>query len=441
MKRILSLITLITLACHVSALDELQIKPIVTEAGIENDEYDYYMELWLVNESFDVANLQFDLLFPDGIEYMDYEFDERIPSTTTKKGKNYVTEYDFSFQTNVLSSGYTRFMFIPGGEMRKIEKGEGCIMFIYFKTSSELKPGIYPIKMTNIKLVESVTSSIVLNDVLSYVEVSDDGVVSPLQTEADVDMSSLVGYVPSFVVDELNTQIASNSNLRSLNLSGVTELGAELVIPDNVVYAIGTKGGLKREFAAQKSTVCLPFALNATQVSAIKAKGCEIEKLAGFNASANSVKFSPVEEMAANTPYLVTNSSALATFADIEDITLGDLSSTPIDVSQGKISMKGSFENQVLSSDASTTYFAYNEADGNFVRIGNNATVKSFRAYLALNGASDARSITIDDPGTTNITNLKSDSQTSEIYTLQGIKTNNKTKGLFIKGKKKYFVK
>lgn len=439
MKRIISLITLITLACHVSALDELQIKPIVTEAGIENDEYDYYMELWLVNESFDVANLQFDLLFPEGIEYMDYEFDERIPSTTTKKGKTYVTEYDFSFQTNVLSSGYTRFMFIPGGEMRKIEKGEGCIMFIYFKTSSELKPGIYPIKMTNIKLVESVTSSIVLNDVLSYVEVKDGGAVSPLQTEADVDMSSLTGYVPSFVVNELNNQIASNSNLRSLNLSGVEELGADLVIPENVVYAVSTKGGLKRDFIAQKSTVCLPFALNATQVAAIKERGCEIEILSEYNSSTNTVKFSPVEEMAANTPYLVTNSSELATFADIEGISLGDLFSTPVEVTQGAITMRGSFENQLLSSDGNTTYFAYNVADGNFVRIGSNASVKPFRAYLALSGSSEARSISIDD-STTGISELKKDYRELEAYTLQGIKTKNK-KGLIIQGKKKFFIK
>lgn len=145
--------------------------------------------------------------------------------------------------------------------------------------------------MTNIKLVESVKSAIVLNDVLSYVEVNEGGSVSPLQTEKDIDMSSMTGYVPSFVVEELNSKIATNSNLRSLNLSGVTELGSELQIPDNVVYVVGAKGGLKRDFSAQKSTVCLPFALNATQVAAIKEKGCEIEKLSGFNASTNTVSF------------------------------------------------------------------------------------------------------------------------------------------------------
>lgn len=138
MKRLFNLVLLIMLALQAGAKDELQIKPIVTVAGIENDEYEYYMEVILVNESFDIANLQFDLLFPEGVEYMDYEFDERVPSTTTKKGKNVVTEYDFSVQTNVLASGYTRFMFVLGGEMRKIEKGSGSIMLIYFKTSSEI---------------------------------------------------------------------------------------------------------------------------------------------------------------------------------------------------------------------------------------------------------------------------------------------------------------
>jgi hypothetical protein len=440
MKRLFNLVLLIMLALQAGAKDELQIKPIVTVAGIENDEYEYYMEVILVNESFDIANLQFDLLFPEGVEYMDYEFDERVPSTTTKKGKNVVTEYDFSVQTNVLASGYTRFMFVPGGEMRKIEKGSGSIMLIYFKTSSEITPGIYPIKMTNIKLVESVKSAIVLNDVLSYVEVNEGGSVSPLQTEKDIDMSSMTGYVPSFVVEELNSKIATNSNLRSLNLSGVTELGSELQIPDNVVYVVGAKGGLKRDFSAQKSTVCLPFALNATQVAAIKEKGCEIEKLSGFNASTNTVSFSPVEEMAANTPYLVTNMSALATFADMDGISIGNLGASPTDVVQGTMVMRGSFDNNTISSDAGITYYAYNEANGEFVRIGSNASVIPFRAYLALSGSSDARSISIDASGTTGISGINKDCQESVAYTLQGFRTNNK-KGLFIQGKKKFFIK
>lgn len=62
MKRLFNLVLLIMLALQAGAKDELQIKPIVTVAGIENDEYEYYMEVILVNESFDIANLQFDLL-------------------------------------------------------------------------------------------------------------------------------------------------------------------------------------------------------------------------------------------------------------------------------------------------------------------------------------------------------------------------------------------
>lgn len=438
MKRILSIIALALLVLHASAIDELQIKPFVTTAGITNDEYEYYMELNLVNESFDVANLQFDLLLPEGMEYMDYEFDTRVPYTRKKIGGVWVPVFDFSIQTNELASGYTRFMFIPGGEMRKIQTGSGSIMYIYFTTSEAMTPGIYPIKMTNIKLVESVTSAIELNDVVSYVFIGD-----ATSMKADWDMSTLTGTMPSFIVDALNTDMQTNTNLRSINLSGVSAFAADLEVPNNVLCTLAEGTSLHRTFPAEQwSTICLPFALDVAQVSAIKGKGCEIMQLTGYSETGNSVSFDEVTAMAANTPYLIKSETAQMIFENLEEVVVGDMSST-IDIQQGKMSMVGSFEKKIISSDDNTTYFAYDASNGEFVRIGSNATVRPFRAYLALNGVSNANSLALDTDGegTTKIEAISNGHSEDAVYTLQGLRTAGQERGIYIRNGKKFIIK
>lgn len=235
MKRLFYLALLVAFGMNAAANDELQIIPCQTIAGMSDESDDAYIELNLLNESFDVANLQFDLLLPAGMEYADYaDFTDRIPSTT-KKGK---TTYDFSFQTNVLDDGYTRFMFIPGGELRKIEMGSGSILSINFKTNADMAPGIYPIVMKNVKLVETTTSAVTIDNLSSYVVIGD----NPLETMADVDMSGLTGYIPSFVVEAINQAIAGNSGLKYIDLTGATALGGDIVMPNETARIIVKEG-------------------------------------------------------------------------------------------------------------------------------------------------------------------------------------------------------
>lgn len=236
MKRILNLFLLMAFSINICAIDELQIKPHQTIAGLSDESDDAYIELYLVNESFDIANLQFDILLPEGMEYADYgEFTDRVPSTTKKGNKT----YDFSYQTNVLEDGYTRFMFIPGGEMRKIEKGSGTILYINFKTNANMAAGIHPILMKNIKLVESTTSAITIDDVSSYVIIGDN---NPLKTETDINMSSLIGSIPSFVVQAINADIASNAGLKFIDLTGADALGADFVMPNDQAKIVVKEG-------------------------------------------------------------------------------------------------------------------------------------------------------------------------------------------------------
>jgi len=330
-------------------------------------------------------------------------------------------------------------MFIPGGELRPIPVGEGVIMKLRYKTDATMTPGVYPIYMSNIKLVKSVTESITIPSVVSYVIIGDN-------TSASFDLSTLTGYVPSFVVEKLNEDMAANENLSIVDLSGATELGAELQTPENVVSVVGTTGTLNREFTAKYwSSVCLPFAVSAEQVATLNAGGVEIERFAGYDASTGSLQFEAVDAMEANTPYIVCSPTAQSPFTGLEGVTLskGDMNHTVV----GAMTFMGTFEGQTISSDKTATYYAFSATDGKFVRIGSNATVAPFRAYLKLAVNSGSRLLDVVHNGgdATAIEQPQAAAPTGDCrrYTLQGIQqtTSSPAKGIVIENGLKRIVR
>ena len=420
-KKILCLLLMIA-ALPLYAEDVIQVIPLKTTAGVVSGDKKT-IEICLNNSSFDVANLQFDILLPTGMSLTGNKtFTTRIPRTVDDEEEPPVTEYDFDYQTAVQESGYTRFMFIPRGELRPIASGTGTILKLRYTTDASMAPGIYPILMEEILLSKTETEDITVAKAASYVIIGDD---NPLTTDEEIDLSSLTGYIPSFVVDALNTDLATNSNLKSVDLSGATGLGAELDASALVTEA-GDVVSFGRKFAASRwSTVCLPFALDVDQVAAIKAPGCEIEKLVEYDETNKSVTFEAVSTMEANTPYLIKCTSDYKPFADLTGVTVLD-GQTPGSVTVGNMTMKGTYTKQTLNSDASKTYFGYQESDGALIRIGSNATIKPYRAFMELSGGSNARSLTIyhADGDVTVVGSIKADGPdaVATYYDLQGRK-------------------
>lgn len=450
MKRLFVFIVMTLLLCTVQAEDVLQIRPCTVSAGLTDDD-EVCLEVLLVNESFPVANLQFDLLLPAGVEYSYWDYGERIPFT--KKGKK--IDYDFDVQTNVMQSGYTRFMFIPGGEMRPIANEEGVLLYLYINTAPDLKSGVYPIKIDNINLDESVTHSLHISNVVSYLSVEDNSGESPINTESTIDLSNMTGYVPSFIVEQLNVDMAANDNLSIVNLSGATDFGAEIVLPENVVCVTATETTLNRTFTpAQWSTVCLPFALSTEKVTAIKESGVEIEIFTSYNSGNNTVVFAPVSEMEANIPYLVKcEAGKESPFKNLTGISLAP-DAAPQDVICGNMTMQGTYVKKTLNSSAETTYYAFNANDGKFVQIGSNATVPPFRAYMILPSPAGTRSLKVvhGDDDTTGINAMangdREEVNTNAIYDLLGRRIYNGNnsisslkKGIYIVNNKKMVVK
>ncbi len=365
-------------AISANAEDILSIVPFQTTAGVAYKE-NKTIEISLTN-TFDVANLQFDILLPEGMALSanNSVFTERA-QTYDEEEDDYVN--DFTWSSNLLDTGFTRIVFTPT-TLNPIKAGAGTILKIRYKSVVSMAAGIYPIVFENIELDKSVTESIKGAQSVSYIVIGD---TSPLQTETNVNLSSLTGYMPSFVVEKMNEELAQNEQLVSVNLSGVTEMGATPVVPENVAWFTSNEGGLQRTFTeGYWSTVCMPFALNSEQVGELKATGVEIEVMSDFDEITNEVNFEETEAMEANKPYIVKCPAGATTpFSHfLEVATDGSLSAVPVE--SGKVTMAGTFEKLTLNSDEEVNYFVFNAADGEFVRVGKNATVPSFRAYIAL---------------------------------------------------------
>lgn len=229
-------IALLTPTVEAVAEDVIQVLPMATSVGVTEDD-EQCLAVQMVNDSYDeVGVLSFDILLPEGVNFLYEDFEgERVPFT--KKGKN--ISYDFSlFEPTLQESGFTRFLLVPGGELRPITGKSGTFMYLYFTTSEEIKPGIYPILMQETVIGKSEVEGLYPVPSASYIVVGD----NPLKTDEDVDMSALKGYIPSFVVEAINADIASNTKLKYIDLTGADGLGADLVMPNDDAKIIVYEG-------------------------------------------------------------------------------------------------------------------------------------------------------------------------------------------------------
>lgn len=189
-----------------------------------------------------------------------------------------------------------------------------------------------------------------------------------------------------------------------------------------------------------------PFTIpEGITVGALKNGGCEIEQLTAFDEGKNTVTFSAVDEMEANQPYIVKTDYAGKLFSAMKGVTVAGLTATS-DVTFGSISMHGTYTPETLNSDNTTTYFAYDDSDGSFVRIGSNATESPFRAYLVQSGGNGARKLLVfHDNGDGGVITGVGDSLSekevtasdNQAYNLQGQRIAQPRKGVYVKHGKK----
>lgn len=441
MKRIILLLICLVWIGNIYAEEIIQVAPFQTTAGVTYSAKNRKgFSVNMNNGAIRPRALEFEFILPEGLTvatnsagtiFRMSDLSDRFLYYDEEE-EDYVNYYTASCS---LTNGVYKMLIVYGLETPDdcaIEGNSGEIITLYYTTSSDMEDGVYPIYVQNAKISYEDGSKGYLPNSSSYVVI---GESSPLKTEENVDLGFLTGYVPSFVVDALSDDLSENENLSMVNLSGVENLGGELSLAENQLWFTSNEASLNREFPAnQWCTVCLPFALSNEMVTGLNENGVEVEKLTEYDEVANEVYFSAVDEMEANVPYAIRCATAMTPFKDLSGI---NVTETPIarSVELGRVSMQGTYKTMVLNSDSETTYYAFNAADGEFVRIGKNAKTAPFRAFLTLTGASSAKNIKVlhGDDFSTSIVNPMISTDDHSVYDLQGRKVNGQLmKGIYI---------
>ena len=264
-------------------------------------------------------------------------------------------------------------------------------------------------------------------------------------TATYIDMTS-ANYFLHFG-DTKNQVIKAATN--TANTPNVVASGtcASLVLSDGAYnFGVGedftaTELSYDRSFTAdQMSTVCLPFALTAEEVTAA---GTFYELTSYSN---ETLHFNEVSTTEANKPYLFKATSTGTPFSSYSSkaIVAGGAGTTDVTTA----AMIGTYTEQTLKSGSNTLY-GYRASDGTFVQIGstNGAHINPFRAYIQVPGASSVKAFNIDLGGdATGIHATMNDELTNSesagaVYNLNGQRVSRPTRGMYILNGKKVVIK
>ena len=193
-----------------------------------------------------------------------------------------------------------------------------------------------------------------------------------------------------------------------------------------------------RNFTADKKvTVCLPFDITAQEMTDLGIKAYEFIEVT----ATGSFRFSQVDAMEANHPYVVMASGKV--FENLDGKTVKKTDALEIDVDG--VTFKGTTKRMVLNSGDDAVYYGY--SNGQFVKVGSNVGINPFRAFVMATGSGlgDAVQTVFDTDGIYEV-NMQNMEQ-GVIYSIDGRKMgtlnakNSLPKGLYIYNGTKFIVK
>ena len=196
---------------------------------------------------------------------------------------------------------------------------------------------------------------------------------------------------------------------------------------------------LKRTITAGNwSTIVLPFALTAEQVTSVFGTNVKVAELSSGNAT--TLNFSTATSMTANKPYAIkVENGEYTSPKTINGVTI--VNATPTQ-SITNWDFEGTYSSTTVPEGS--YYFKSNKL---YQRsAGHTTTMKPFRAYLTYTGGSPAPALNfIIDGDVTGIAHINADGQMNleegAVYNLNGQRVANPTKGLYIVNGKKTIIK
>lgn len=255
------------------------------------------------------------------------------------------------------------------------------------------------------------------------------------------DLTSAPHYFYTLNNNALVKASANASNLPNVIVDGTC---ANLKLTDGA-YNFGTTEAFTatsvtydRAFTASNaSTVCLPFALNATETASLGT----FYTLDSY--SDGKLRFVETTTTEAYKPYLVVPTSTGITISESKSIT-----STPGNLTSAGTgaSFIGTMTRQTgLKSDESNTLYGFSNGSFKKINTTNGVNINPFRAYISIPVSQGAPEMLNIDFGS-NTTGIENAVKSEEIkdkgyYDLQGRRIAQPTKGLFIVNSKKVVVK
>lgn len=438
----------------IRAEDALQVVPFTTTAGVVEDDWEYFTVDMKNTASY--TALQFDMYLPEGMTLIDdgpMELSsDRFPGYT-RKGVFYPYH---TYECTLMNDGHY-LITIYSTDLYVIDGTEGDLLYFYYQTDGNMADGCYSITMENVVLtVDSHTDYKPANS-SSFVQIG---------TTETFDASVLEGNIPSFVVEEIPTTetyydfsnvdnmgesfvpdnpncvqyVKEGSSYAASAVGNVVSAGIceSLIITDGYDFSVPTSFtantiSYERNMTNKWGTICLPYAVESDD---------KVQYYRLLEVQDNTIVFTPVTEIQAGEP---------AVFQKVGDDTTIDFSSGTASIvtdSQDEdpienLKLIGTFERQRIDvNESSPCYYIKNNT---FCKGSEYFIVPAFRAYFESQNINNAKQLSIavldDATGTpTIIGELNSD--TGEIYTLNGVKTTiNDAKGIIIRNNQKWIIK
>ncbi len=223
------------------------------------------------------------------------------------------------------------------------------------------------------------------------------------------------------------------------------ELAAE--VP--TTYGSGVKVLLKRTITAKTSdtnawnTLCLPFDMTAAQLKATFGSNTVVKELDNvtLNAGNASLYFRQVDEIVANTPYILQTDEAGTEYL-ISDVTLAP-DALHLSVEKNGVQFVGNYVNPlVLSNTDGEDYYILTNV---FKHSTGKTKMKGYRAYFHVPGTSGVKALGFDQDEATGIEEMNDETSDIEdaavVYDLSGRRIEHPAKGFYIVNGKKVFIR
>ncbi len=225
---------------------------------------------------------------------------------------------------------------------------------------------------------------------------------------------------------------ARTSSLKVNSIGFVKDYDATSTTAFNIAASASSSVAYDRTFAVEeKSTVCLPFALTASEVSAA-GKFYKLTSVVG-----GVLHFSEQSTTEAYVPYVFVPKVANP-FTNLTNKAIA--TPTTYATTVDGYTFQGTMAHQTLTSGV----YGYNSSSGDFSMTTSDAvTIDAFRAYIKSTSGARSLNCIFEEGGITGISEVKSMKEVNngKYYNLNGQEVENPTKGLYIVNGKKVILK